>query len=105
MGRTTLRDSIVVSISACHADDPGSIPGRGVLFLDANCALRSEAFLRLQYFERQKCTRRPSYAYNISKDKNAPAGNRTRVTTMATLYSTTRPRVLDACLQLDQKQM
>jgi hypothetical protein len=24
-----LRDSIVVSISACHADDPGSIPGRG----------------------------------------------------------------------------
>ena len=25
-----LRDSIVVSISACHADDPGSIPGRGV---------------------------------------------------------------------------
>ena len=23
-------DSIVVSISACHADDPGSIPGRGV---------------------------------------------------------------------------
>ena len=26
------RDSIVVSISACHADDPGSIPGRGVLF-------------------------------------------------------------------------
>jgi hypothetical protein len=26
-----IRDSIVVSISACHADDPGSIPGRGVL--------------------------------------------------------------------------
>ena len=26
----TFRDSIVVSISACHADDPGSIPGRGV---------------------------------------------------------------------------
>ena len=25
------RDSIVVSISACHADDPGSIPGRGVI--------------------------------------------------------------------------
>ena len=24
--------SIVVSISACHAEDPGSIPGRGVLF-------------------------------------------------------------------------
>ena len=24
------RDSIVVSISACHAEDPGSIPGRGI---------------------------------------------------------------------------
>ena len=24
------RDSIVVSISACHAEDPGSIPGRGM---------------------------------------------------------------------------
>ncbi len=24
-----LRDSIVVSISACHVEDPGSIPGRG----------------------------------------------------------------------------
>ena len=28
---THLRGSIVVSISACHAEDPGSIPGRGVL--------------------------------------------------------------------------
>ena len=26
-----IRDSIVVSISACHAEDPGSIPGRGVM--------------------------------------------------------------------------
>ena len=26
-----IRVSIVVSISACHADDPGSIPGRGVV--------------------------------------------------------------------------
>ena len=25
-----IRGSIVVSISACHADDPGSIPGSGV---------------------------------------------------------------------------
>ena len=25
-----VRDSIGVSISACHAEDPGSIPGRGV---------------------------------------------------------------------------
>ena len=28
-GISQFRDSIVVSISACHADDPGSIPGRG----------------------------------------------------------------------------
>ena len=27
-----IRCSIVVSISACHAEDPGSIPGGGVLF-------------------------------------------------------------------------
>ena len=26
-----IRGSIVVSISACHAEDPGSIPGRGVV--------------------------------------------------------------------------
>ena len=26
-------DSIVVSIPACHAGDPGSIPGRGVVFI------------------------------------------------------------------------
>ena len=28
--RGQIRGSIVVSISACHAEDPGSIPGRGV---------------------------------------------------------------------------
>ena len=27
------RGSIVVSIPACHAGDPGSIPGLGVIFL------------------------------------------------------------------------
>ena len=27
-----IRDSIVVSIPACHAGDPGSIPGRGVFY-------------------------------------------------------------------------
>ena len=30
------RDSIVVSISACHADDPGSIPGRGAFEKPSN---------------------------------------------------------------------
>ena len=30
-----IRGSIVVSISACHAEDPGSIPGRGVLLFSA----------------------------------------------------------------------
>ena len=28
-----VRDSIVVSISACHVEDPGSIPGRGNVLL------------------------------------------------------------------------
>ena len=28
-----IRVSIVVSIPACHAGDPGSIPGRGAFFL------------------------------------------------------------------------
>ncbi len=28
-------DSIVVSISACHAEAPGSIPGRGALFFNS----------------------------------------------------------------------
>ena len=32
----TVRVSIVVSISACHADDPGSIPGRGNLCMALN---------------------------------------------------------------------
>ena len=31
VGIFSVRGSIVVSISACHADDPGSIPGRGSL--------------------------------------------------------------------------
>ena len=30
-----IRGSIVVSISARHAEDPGSIPGRGVLTLSS----------------------------------------------------------------------
>ena len=40
-----IRGSIVVSISACHADDPGSIPGRGdsyALNAWATCLLRSQ---------------------------------------------------------------
>ena len=35
-----VRCSIVVSISACHAEDPGSIPGGGVSFhVLASCSL------------------------------------------------------------------
>lgn len=36
-----LRDSIVVSISACHAEDPGSIPGRGTFAPSVNTEVRS----------------------------------------------------------------
>ena len=34
-----IRDSIVVSIPACHAGDPGSIPGRGAFFFLATISL------------------------------------------------------------------
>ena len=32
-----VRDSIVASISACHADDPGSIPGRQLTSVSLEC--------------------------------------------------------------------
>ena len=38
-----IRVSIVVSIPACHAGDPGSIPGHGALFV-------SFFFQKLYYF-------------------------------------------------------
>ena len=38
------RDSIVVSISACHAEDPGSIPGCGIFRrVDSPLAFHAEA--------------------------------------------------------------
>ena len=37
--KNVCRDSIAVSIPACHAGDPGSIPGRGVFFIVAFGAL------------------------------------------------------------------
>ena len=37
------RCSIVVSISACHAEDPGSIPGGGVCVLSEGAVLISQA--------------------------------------------------------------
>ena len=36
------RGSIVVSIPACHAGDPGSIPGPGVLFLNPRASKKSQ---------------------------------------------------------------
>ena len=39
--RWSVRVSIVVSISACHADDPGSIPGRGTFRRVFQIKLRS----------------------------------------------------------------
>ena len=35
-----IRDSIVVSFSACHAEDPGSIPGRGISLQARSMLLR-----------------------------------------------------------------
>ena len=42
-----VRVSIVVSISACHADDPGSIPGRGILFRDPDLSFLPQQLKRL----------------------------------------------------------
>ena len=36
----SIRDSIVVSIPACHAGDRGSIPRLGVIFGKIYCALK-----------------------------------------------------------------
>ena len=33
LAKQQIRCSIVVSISACHAEDPGSIPGGGAFFI------------------------------------------------------------------------
>ena len=41
----TFRGSIVVSISACHAEDPGSIPGRGDLGYGVNATPGLGAFV------------------------------------------------------------
>ena len=43
-GGKCLHDSIVVSIPACHAGDRGSIPRRGVLFL--NLKFRRACYLK-----------------------------------------------------------
>ena len=44
--------SIVVSISACHAEDPGSIPGRGVLFFFSFQFILHDLFFSLSTFAR-----------------------------------------------------
>ena len=46
---TQVRDSIVVSISACRAEDPGSIPGRGAL------SLRMQTHGSMAVSTRRKC--------------------------------------------------
>ena len=47
--REQVRGSIVVSISACHAEDPGSIPGRG-----ATCTHPSKQWGFIGYQARAK---------------------------------------------------
>ena len=43
-GFKQIRCSIVVSISACHAEGPGSIPGRGVFLADPNLLPKIAAY-------------------------------------------------------------
>ena len=55
-----IRGSIVVSISACHAEDPGSIPGRGVSYGFPDCSDQTNlcvyhlTFISHRIQERQK---------------------------------------------------
>ena len=46
-----IRGSRMVSISACHADDPGSIPGRGVFEVNSHVE-EDEGFLDIRMFWR-----------------------------------------------------
>ena len=59
------RCSIVVSIPACHAGDPGSIPGNGAFGLGFRGGAKAK--------------------------RRASTGNRTRVSSVAGTYSTTKP--------------
>ena len=49
----TFRGNIVVSISACHAEDPGSIPGGGMLSFFMNTDDRDELNAVVRYWEQQ----------------------------------------------------
>ena len=52
--RTAFRDSIGVSISACHADDPGSIPGRGVFVNQASKSCKTLTCAGEKHFQNLK---------------------------------------------------
>ena len=68
-----IRDSIVVSISACHAEDPGSIPGRGVSF--AKCSTRTHLINNFGGTRGAAATRR----LRVRSFENSATGPRTRV--------------------------
>ena len=51
---TKIRCSIVVSISACHAEDPGSIPGGGVLFAFASLCATHGSWIQANLILRRK---------------------------------------------------
>ena len=58
-----IRCSIVVSISACHTEDPGSIPGRGVFV-----ASRLDVLVAQEKSKRQTLRQiRKHVSENISK--------------------------------------
>ena len=52
-----IRGSIVASIPACHAGDPGSIPGRGVFMSEESCSVAVIGDISCQEHE-QKLARR-----------------------------------------------
>ncbi|RXN04425.1 hypothetical protein ROHU_012966 [Labeo rohita] len=79
--RARLLVSIVDSISACHAEDRGSIPRRGDLAL---CCLRTA---RPKVFGAARGRRRSSASTSAGAKGNALAGNRTRVNCLEGSYA------------------
>lgn len=79
--RARLLVSIVDSISACHAEDRGSIPRRGDLAL---CCRRTA---RPKVFGAARGRRRSSASTSAGAKGNALAGNRTRVNCLEGSYA------------------
>ena len=89
-----IRGSIVVSISARHAEDRVQFPA-------AESFGRAQCYgLELRVLRSRFCFFPKVRVHKCRIGQIASAGNRTRVTSMATMYSTTRPLMLIGTLDI-----